>query len=145
MNQFFKILLFFFITSIAFAQTSEQQKLEEKKAQILKEIADNNKDKIPTILYYQDGELVYVVERDDDNMINAGDLQKKLIVILNDNEMSISKNVGAMSEYLYRIRTDPMYSRIKFDATIIFSFSISFNELIKNSLSFVAITIGNFK
>jgi septal ring factor EnvC (AmiA/AmiB activator) len=41
MNQFFKILLFFFITSIAFAQPSEQQKLEQKKAQILKEIADN--------------------------------------------------------------------------------------------------------
>ena len=35
-------------------------------------------DKIPTILYYQDGELVYVVERDDDNMINSGDLQKLL-------------------------------------------------------------------
>jgi len=35
-------------------------------------------DKIPTILYYQDGELVYVVERDDDNIINAGDLQKLL-------------------------------------------------------------------
>ena len=35
-------------------------------------------DKIPTILYYQDGELVYVVERDDDHMINAGDLQKLL-------------------------------------------------------------------
>ena len=41
MNHFFKTLLFFFITSIAFAQSSEQQKLEEKKAQILKEIADN--------------------------------------------------------------------------------------------------------
>ena len=41
MNHFLKTLLFFFITSIAFAQSSEQQKLEEKKAQILKEIADN--------------------------------------------------------------------------------------------------------
>ena len=41
MNHYLKILLFFFITSIAFAQSSEQQKLEEKKAQILKEIADN--------------------------------------------------------------------------------------------------------
>ncbi|MFD2908740.1 murein hydrolase activator EnvC family protein [Flavobacterium ardleyense] len=41
MNHFLKILLFFFITSIAFAQSSEQQKLEAKKAQILKEIADN--------------------------------------------------------------------------------------------------------
>lgn len=47
---------------------------------------------------------------------NAGDLQKKLIVILNDNEMSIAKNVGAMSEYLYRIRTDPTYSKLKYDA-----------------------------
>ena len=34
--------------------------------------------KIPTILYYQDGELVYVVEREDNNIINAGDLQKLL-------------------------------------------------------------------
>lgn len=41
MNHFFKTLLFFLITSLAFAQPSEQQKLEEKKAQILKEIADN--------------------------------------------------------------------------------------------------------
>ena len=41
MNQFIKTLLFFFITSLAFAQPSEQQKLEEKKAQILKEISEN--------------------------------------------------------------------------------------------------------
>jgi len=32
----------------------------------------------------------------------AGDLQKDLIVILNDNEMSISKNVGALSSFLSR-------------------------------------------
>lgn len=36
-----------------------------------------------------------------------------LIVILNDNEMSISKNVGAMSGYLNRLRTDPNYNRTK--------------------------------
>ena len=36
---------------------------------------------------------------------NAGTLHKKMIVVLNDNEMSISKNVGAMSEYLYQLRT----------------------------------------
>lgn len=46
---------------------------------------------------------------------NAGDLQKKLLVILNDNEMSISENVGAMSEYLCRLRTDPTYSHLKGD------------------------------
>ncbi|WP_066637550.1 1-deoxy-D-xylulose-5-phosphate synthase [Desulfolucanica intricata] len=44
---------------------------------------------------------------------HAGHLKKDLIVILNDNEMSISPNVGAMSGYLNRIRTDPMYSKGK--------------------------------
>ena len=46
---------------------------------------------------------------------NAGVLQKKIIVILNDNEMSISENVGALSEYLCRLRTDPTYSHLKTD------------------------------
>ena len=46
---------------------------------------------------------------------NAGDLQKKLIVVLNDNEMSIAKNVGAMSDYLYQLRTAKTYTRIKKD------------------------------
>jgi septal ring factor EnvC (AmiA/AmiB activator) len=41
MNQFLKIAFFFFITTICFAQPSEQQKLEERKAQILKEISEN--------------------------------------------------------------------------------------------------------
>ena len=41
MNQFIKILFFFFITSLCFAQPSEQQKLEARKAQILKEISEN--------------------------------------------------------------------------------------------------------
>lgn len=46
---------------------------------------------------------------------NAGMLHKKMIVVLNDNEMSISKNVGAMSEYLYQLRTGETYNRIKND------------------------------
>lgn len=46
---------------------------------------------------------------------HAGDLGKKLIVILNDNEMSIERNVGAMSEYLAKIRTAPQYHRAKKD------------------------------
>jgi len=44
---------------------------------------------------------------------HAGHLQKDLIVVLNDNEMSIAQNVGAMSGYLNRLRTDPMYSKGK--------------------------------
>lgn len=43
----------------------------------------------------------------------AGHLGRRLIVVLNDNEMSIAKNVGAMARYLSRLRTDPMYSRSK--------------------------------
>ncbi|CAK7037878.1 1-deoxy-D-xylulose-5-phosphate synthase [uncultured Phascolarctobacterium sp.] len=46
---------------------------------------------------------------------NAGDLHKKMIVILNDNEMSISKNVGAMSQYLCDLRTGETYNKIKGD------------------------------
>ncbi|MDD3114195.1 MAG: 1-deoxy-D-xylulose-5-phosphate synthase [Anaerovibrio sp.] len=45
----------------------------------------------------------------------AGSSGKRLIVILNDNEMSIDKNVGAMSEYLSRIKLAPQYAKVKKD------------------------------
>jgi len=44
---------------------------------------------------------------------NAGHLKKNLIVILNDNEMSISRNVGALSAYFNRILTGELYQRFK--------------------------------
>ncbi len=44
---------------------------------------------------------------------HAGHLHKRLLVILNDNEMSIDHNVGAVSQYLTRLRSDPHYSRLK--------------------------------
>jgi 1-deoxy-D-xylulose-5-phosphate synthase len=44
---------------------------------------------------------------------NAGHLASKLIVVLNDNEMSISPNVGGLAKYLNRLRTDPRYNRAK--------------------------------
>ncbi len=43
----------------------------------------------------------------------AGHLQRKLLIILNDNEMSISPNVGAMAGYLNRIVTGQVYNRFK--------------------------------
>ncbi|MGC9004018.1 MAG: 1-deoxy-D-xylulose-5-phosphate synthase [bacterium] len=46
---------------------------------------------------------------------NIGHLGKKVVVVLNDNEMSISKSIGAISEYLSRIRTEPSYLKIKED------------------------------
>jgi 1-deoxy-D-xylulose-5-phosphate synthase len=42
---------------------------------------------------------------------DAGNSKTNLIVILNDNQMSISKNVGGMSRYLSRIRTEPIYKK----------------------------------
>lgn len=43
----------------------------------------------------------------------AGQLKKDLIVILNDNEMSINANVGAMSAYLNKIRLNPGLRNIR--------------------------------
>ncbi len=43
----------------------------------------------------------------------AGHLKKNLIVVVNDNRMSISKNVGALSQYLTRLRSAPTYHRLE--------------------------------
>ncbi len=44
---------------------------------------------------------------------NAGASQKKFLVILNDNEMSISKNVGAISKYLASLLSDKTFNKLK--------------------------------
>lgn len=44
---------------------------------------------------------------------NAGVLAKDLLVILNDNDMSIDPNVGAMKDYLLYITTSKRYNRVK--------------------------------
>src|SRR3954469_17570944 len=44
---------------------------------------------------------------------NAAGMKKKLLVILNDNKMSICPRVGGLAEYLDRLRTNPSYSGLK--------------------------------
>ena len=44
---------------------------------------------------------------------HAGDSDADLLVILNDNDMSISENVGAMSHYLARVLSGKLYSQIR--------------------------------
>jgi 1-deoxy-D-xylulose-5-phosphate synthase len=44
---------------------------------------------------------------------NAGHSGRDLVVILNDNEMSIAPNVGAISKYLTSIQRNPLYNRIR--------------------------------
>ncbi|MBB5021680.1 1-deoxy-D-xylulose-5-phosphate synthase [Desulfurispira natronophila] len=46
---------------------------------------------------------------------HAGHLDKDLIIILNDNEMSISENVGALSKYFSKIITGQVYNRFRRD------------------------------
>jgi len=46
-------------------------------------------------------------------MNNAGALKPRLIVILNDNEMSIAPPVGAMAAYLTRLLSSPMYMSLR--------------------------------
>ena len=46
---------------------------------------------------------------------NAGELKRRLIVILNDNEHSISPNIGAIHRYLTKLTTSRMYRRFEHD------------------------------
>ena len=48
-----------------------------------------------------------------EGMNNLGHLRTRMLIILNDNEMSISRNVGAMSKYLSKITTNPLYNRVR--------------------------------
>ncbi|MGV8982396.1 1-deoxy-D-xylulose-5-phosphate synthase [Clostridium sp.] len=44
---------------------------------------------------------------------DIGFRKTRMIIVLNDNQMSISKNVGGISKYLNEFRIDPTYNRIK--------------------------------
>ena len=44
---------------------------------------------------------------------NAGASDRDIIVVLNDNEMSIAPNVGAISKYLGQIQRNPIYNRLR--------------------------------
>lgn len=52
---------------------------------------------------------------------NAGNTERDLIVILNDNEMSISPNVGAINKSLTRMVTNPLYNRLRDEVKGLFS------------------------
>ncbi len=46
---------------------------------------------------------------------NAGELNRRLIVVLNDNDMSIARNVGAIARYLTKLTTSRIYRRFEHD------------------------------
>ncbi len=59
------------------------------------------------------GDGAFTAGESFEGLNNLGRLNEKVIIILNDNEMSISKNVGALSQYFARIRTSSFYQRLK--------------------------------
>ncbi|HUQ81948.1 MAG TPA: 1-deoxy-D-xylulose-5-phosphate synthase [Gemmatimonadaceae bacterium] len=69
----------------------------------------NEKSKVVAVL--GDGALTSGLAYEGLN--NAGASERDIIVILNDNEMSIAPNVGAMSKYLNSVQRNPLYNRLR--------------------------------
>ena len=44
---------------------------------------------------------------------NAGILPSQFLIVLNDNQMSISPTVGSLSKYLTRVVTNPIYNKVR--------------------------------
>ena len=74
---------------------------------------DLNKEKHKTVAVIGDAALAGGMAFEALN--HAGHMKKNIIVILNDNELSISQSVGALSRYLNRIITNPAYNKIRND------------------------------
>ncbi|GAB4489067.1 MAG: 1-deoxy-D-xylulose-5-phosphate synthase [Thermodesulfovibrionales bacterium] len=72
---------------------------------------DRNHDDFKVIAVIGDGAMTGGLAFEGLN--NAGHLNKDLIVILNDNEMSISPNVGALSSYMNRVLSAEFYRKFK--------------------------------
>lgn len=75
------------------------------------EARDHQKGKYHVIAIIGDGSMTAGMAYEALN--HAGALKRDIIVVLNDNEMSISKNVGAFSAYLNRIITGPLYTKVR--------------------------------
>lgn len=72
---------------------------------------DLNGEKFKVVSILGDGALTCGLAYEGLN--NAGVSSRDFIVILNDNEMSIAPNVGAMSRYLTSIQRNPLYNRVR--------------------------------
>jgi 1-deoxy-D-xylulose-5-phosphate synthase len=72
---------------------------------------DLNGEKFKVVSILGDGALTCGLAYEGLN--NAGASERDFIVVLNDNEMSIAPNVGAMSKYLTSIQRNPLYNRVR--------------------------------
>ncbi|HCB99647.1 MAG TPA: 1-deoxy-D-xylulose-5-phosphate synthase [Ruminococcaceae bacterium] len=75
---------------------------------------------------------------------NAGRAPENLIIVLNDNKMSISKNVGAIARYLMVIRSKPIYFKIKDIAEVILAHLPFFGKKIRTALVLSKNAVKNY-
>lgn len=77
---------------------------------------------------------------------HAGDLKANLLVVLNDNEMSISRNVGALSNYLTRILSGSLYTQFRENSKKVLKAIPAMHELARLTESHVKgmVTHGTF-
>ena len=80
--------------ALGFAEAAKQQKLGHKAVALI-----------------GDGSLTGGLAFEGLN--NAGAARTDILVILNDNNISIDRNIGAIHEYLLNITTDPRYNKAK--------------------------------
>ena len=72
---------------------------------------DLNGDTFKVVAILGDGALTSGLSYEGLN--NAGASDRDFVVVLNDNEMSIAPNVGAMSKYLTSVQRNPLYNRVR--------------------------------
>ncbi len=68
---------------------------------------------------------------------------RNMLVILNDNEMSISRTVGAIAQYLSRVRMAPIYSKTKKEMQSIIQKMPLIGETMDRGISEIAMTLKN--
>lgn len=90
-----------------------------------------NGDKHKTVAVIGDGGLSAGMAYEAMNHLGA--TQADLLIVLNDNEMSISPNVGAMSNYLTRIISSPLYDNVMQGGKKLLRPSSQINELVKRT------------
>jgi 1-deoxy-D-xylulose-5-phosphate synthase len=62
---------------------------------------------------------------------NAGHSGRNIIVVLNDNAMSIAPNVGAISKYLTSVQRNPLYNRIRAKIGVVVEKNPALNTLVR--------------
>lgn len=93
---------------------------------------DLNKQKFNVIAVIGDGSICNGLAYEALNHI--GELKSKIIIILNDNEMSISKNIGAIKNLLDKLRSNKSYNKAKSSTKSILSKIPFIGEKIENEI-----------